>query len=84
MSTDNWTVAEAKARFSEIVERAQSKGPQVITRHGRTAAVVVSADEWERKTRRSGNLAEFFAASPLSGSGIAVKRRRDRARKIDL
>jgi prevent-host-death family protein len=84
MSTDSWTVAEAKARFSEIVERARSKGPQVITRHGRTAAVIVSADEWERKTKRSGNLAEFFAASPLAGSGIAVKRRRDRARKVDL
>ena len=84
MSTDSWTVAEAKARFSEIVERARSKGPQVITRHGRTAAVIVSADEWERKTKRSGNLAEFFAASPLVGSGIAVKRRRDRARKVDL
>jgi hypothetical protein len=44
----------------------------------------VSADEWERKTKRSGNLAEFFAASPLAGSGIGVKRRRDRARKVDL
>lgn len=84
MSTDSWTVAEAKARFSEIVERARSKGPQVITRHGRTAAVIVSADEWERKTKRSGNLAEFFAASPLAGSGIVVKRRTDRARKVDL
>ena len=84
MSTDSWTVAEAKSRFSELVERARTKGPQAITRHGRTAAVVVSADEWERKTKRSGNLAEFFAASPLAGSGIAVKRRRDRARKIDL
>lgn len=84
MSSDSWTVAEAKSRFSEIVERARSKGPQVITRHGRKAAVVVSADEWERKTKRSGNLAEFFAASPLSGSAIAVKRRRDRGRKVDL
>lgn len=84
MGTDSWTVAEAKARFSEIVERARSKGPQVITRHGRTAAVIVSADEWERKTKRSGNLAEFFAASPLASSGIAVKRRTDRARKVDL
>lgn len=84
MSTDSWTVAEAKARFSEVVERARSKGPQVITRHGRTAAFVVSADEWERKTKRSGNLAEFFAASPLAGSGIGIKRRRDRARKVDL
>jgi prevent-host-death family protein len=80
----NWTVAEAKARFSELLEQAQSKGPQTITRHGRTAAVVVSPEEWERKTKRTGNLAEFFAASPLGESGVEIKRRRGRPRKVDL
>jgi prevent-host-death family protein len=84
MSTNTWTIAEAKARFSQLIERARSNGPQIITRHERTAAVVVSADEWTQRIRRSGNLAEFFAASPLAGSGITVERRRDRARKIDL
>src|SRR6266496_1257874 len=69
MSTGNWTVAEAKARFSELIDQAQSKGPQTITKHGRTAAVVVSVEEWERKSKRRGNLAEFFAASPLRDSG---------------
>jgi prevent-host-death family protein len=82
MHIDAWTVAEAKARFRELLEQAQSKGPQTITRHGRTAAVVVSAEEWERKSRRAGNLAEFFASSPLRDSGIEVKRRKDRPRKI--
>ena len=76
MSIDSWTVAEAKARFSELLDQAQSKGPQTITKHGRTAAVVVSAEEWEKKSKRTGNLAEFFAGSPLRDSGIEVKRRR--------
>jgi prevent-host-death family protein len=62
-----WTVAEAKAKFSEVVERAISEGPQTITRKGRTAAVLVGAEEWQRKTNRAGSLAEFFAASPLRG-----------------
>jgi prevent-host-death family protein len=84
MSIGTWTVAEAKARFSEIIEQAQSKGPQTITKHGRTAAVVVSAEEWERKSKRTGSLAEFFAASPLRDSGIAIKRRKDRPRKVGL
>lgn len=84
MSTGNWTVAEAKARFSKLIEQAQSKGPQTISRHGRTAAIVVSAEEWERKTKRTGNLAEFFATSPLRESGIAIERRKDRPRKADL
>jgi len=83
-SMDTWTVAEAKAKFSEVIQRAQSGGPQTITRKGRTAAVVVAPEEWERKTRRAGNLAEFFAASPLRGSGLKVKRLKDRARKVDL
>ncbi len=84
MNTNRWTLAEAKARFSELIELARSKGPQAITKHGREAAVVVSAEEWERKTKRTGNLAEFFAASPLRGSGVAIERKKDRARKIGL
>ena len=84
MATDSWTIAEAKAKFSEVVEKAQSDGPQTITRRGRTAVVVVAAEEWDRKTKRSGNLAEFFAASPLRGSGIKITRRKDKARKVGL
>lgn len=84
MAADNWTVAEAKAKLSEVIEQAQAHGPQTITRNGRKAVVVVSADEWERKTKRTGTLAEFFAASPLRGSGLKVKRSKDRLRSTDL
>ena len=84
MSSQNWTVAEAKAKFSAMIERAMSEGPQTITRHGRTAAIVVGAEEWQRKTTRIGNLAEFFAQSPLRGSGLKLRRSKQRPRKIDL
>ena len=84
VNKDTWTVAEAKARLSEVIERAASKGAQTITRRGQKAAVVVSAEEWERKSKRVGNLAEFFAQSPLRGSGVRIKRRRDRPRGVDL
>ena len=84
MSHQTWTVAEAKAKFSEIIERATSDGPQTITRNGRTTAMVVGADEWQRKTKRVGNLAEFFAESPLRESGLKVRRTKDRPRKINL
>jgi prevent-host-death family protein len=84
MGAPSWTVAEAKAKFSEIIERAMSEGPQTITRKGRTAAVVVGAEEWQRKTRRVGNLAEFFAASPLRGSRLKVQRLKKGPRKISL
>ncbi|MEA1672373.1 type II toxin-antitoxin system Phd/YefM family antitoxin [Nitrospirillum sp. BR 11163] len=79
-----WTIAEAKAKFSEVIDRAAAGTPQVISRNGRTTAVIVSAEEWERKTRRVGNLAEFFAASPLRDSGLIVERAVDSAREIDL
>lgn len=84
MSSQTWTVAEAKAKFSEIIDRAMSEGPQTITRKGRTAAVVVGAEEWQRKTMRAGNLAEFFAGSPLRGSNLRVRRLKARPRKIRL
>ena len=82
--SQSWTVAEAKAKFSEVLNRATAEGPQTITRRGRTAAVVVDAEEWNRKTKRVGTLADFFAASPLRGSGLKVRRPRGRIRKIDL
>ena len=79
-----WSVAEAKAKFSEVIDLAQSHGPQTVTRNGRTAVVVVAAEEWERKSKRRGNLAEFFAASPLRGSQLDVGRLKDRPRKVDV
>lgn len=84
MDDDKWTVAEAKARLSEVIHRAQSSGPQLITRRGQTAVVIVGAEEWERKTRRSGSLAEFFASSPLRSSGLKLQRVKDRPRRINL
>ena len=84
MSAQTWTVAEAKAKFSELLEKAKSDGPQKITKHGRTTAVVVAAEEWERKAERKVNLAEFLAASPLRGSGVKFKRLPLRLRRVQL
>jgi len=43
---------EAQARFSEVVDKARMNGPQTITTDGRIAVVVVSAEQWERRTKR--------------------------------
>lgn len=80
----SWSVAEAKARFSDLVAHAIQDGPQTVTRRGRRAVVVVSAQEWDRKTHRHGSLADFFAASPLRESGLVVERSTDGGRAIDL
>lgn len=78
-----WTVASAKARFSEVIERAQTS-PQTITRNGKPSVVVVSAEEWERKTVRKGTLAEFLLDSPLRDLDLDVDRLRDEPRDLSL
>ena len=45
-----------KTRFSEVIDRALTDGPQTITRKGKKAVVVVSAEEWHGNTKRKGNL----------------------------
>jgi prevent-host-death family protein len=79
-----WAVAEAKARFSALIDAAISNGPQTVTRNGKGTVVVVSLAEWERKSRRTGNLAEFFAGSPLRGSRLKIERVKDAPRAILL
>jgi prevent-host-death family protein len=79
----NWTVAGAKARLSEVIERAQSS-PQTITKNGKPSVVVVSAEEWQRKTARKGTLAEFLLDSPLRGADLDLERQRDEPRDLPL
>jgi prevent-host-death family protein len=78
-----WTLAGAKARLSEVVDRAQT-GPQTITRNGKPSAVIVSAEEWARKTVRKGTLAEFLLTSPLRGADLELERQRDTPRDVAL
>jgi prevent-host-death family protein len=62
----HWLLQDAKARFSELVRRARSEGPQHVTVHGREEVVVISEDEFRRlKGHRTGAaLIEVMRASP--------------------
>ncbi|MFN7694148.1 MAG: type II toxin-antitoxin system Phd/YefM family antitoxin [Burkholderiales bacterium] len=44
----SWPVQDAKARFSEFLDRCLTEGPQMVTRRGAEAAVLVPAEEWRR------------------------------------
>jgi prevent-host-death family protein len=79
-SHEIWSVADAKARLSELIERAQRE-PQVIARNGKPSAIVVSIDEWARKTARKGTLAEFLLNSPLHGAELDLERLREAPRE---
>ena len=81
---DRWQLQEAKNRLSELVRKAREEGPQVITVHGKDAAVIVSADHYRKLHRRKGSLVEFFQKSPLVGVGLDPSRSRDMGRGVDL
>jgi prevent-host-death family protein len=40
-----WSLQEAKAKFSEVVRRAQTEGPQVVTVHGKEAVTIAKVDK---------------------------------------
>jgi len=82
-----WQLQEAKARFGEVFRLARERGPQRVTKHGREAVIVIPAEEYARLAdaeARKGSLADFFAASPLRGSGIDLDRPRDFGRDVKL
>lgn len=66
-----WNLQNAKAKFSELVDRAQSGEPQLILRRGVPAAAVISIDEYERLKPRT-SLVSFLLHSPLAGSGLEI------------
>ena len=84
MPTAKWQLQEAKNQLSEVVRKARSEGPQVITLHGTDAAVVVSAQDYGRLARPRGKLVDFFRKSPLAGIELSLKRDKDTGRKVEL
>ena len=83
-----WALAEAKAKFSEVVDKAVNHEPQEVTRNGKDAVMIVAKEDWLNSRRIPAksyrSLAEFFRESPLNGSGIDLRRKRSVARKIEL
>ena len=79
-----WQLQQAKQQFSEVVRRAIEDGPQVVTRHGREAVVVVSAVEF--KTSRRGaarDFKQFLRSAPDLGR-LRLARDRRRTRRVTL
>jgi prevent-host-death family protein len=81
-----WPLQDAKARFSELVRRARSEGPQRVTVHGRDEVVVVSAEEYRRlKGDRTGEaLVAAMQASPYREIALEPERRVMPVRGVDL
>lgn len=81
-----WLLQDAKARFSELVRRVHSDGPQHVTVHGREEVVVMSAAEFRRlKGERTGAaLIEAMQASPHRDIEIEPQRDVMPVRPVEL
>ncbi len=84
MADGTWGAAEAKAKFSEVMEKAQTEGPQHVTKNGKDAVVMVSAIEWERRVHTPRTMYEFLERSPLKGSKIDLERQPDFGRDVSF
>jgi prevent-host-death family protein len=59
-----WQMQQAKAKFAEVVKRASSEGPQVVTYRGADAAVIVSIEDYHRLEAKRPSLVEYLMSGP--------------------
>ena len=81
-----WKLEDAKARFSEVVRRARSEGPQRVSVRGRDAVVVIAADEFNRLQPRSTDSLPFvtFLETLSAGEDLDFTRDDDTGRDVSL
>ncbi len=72
----HWVLQDAKARFSELVRRVRSEGPQHVTVHGRDEVVIIAAEEFRRlQGARTGRaVVDAIQSSPHRDIDITVAR----------
>jgi antitoxin Phd len=59
-----WQLQEAKAKFSKLVQKAIDEGPQMVTRHGKDAVVVLSVHEYRQLCERKPSLKDVLMSGP--------------------
>ena len=65
-----WQLQEAKARLSEVIQKAINDGPQDISLRGRPAAVVLSHADYAMLTQPKHSFVDFLSKSPLYGAEL--------------
>lgn len=78
-----WQLQEAKQQFSEVVRRAMEDGPQVVTKHGREAVVVISMRDFKERAGGTDDFKAFLLSGP-DLSRLGIRRDRRPARRVDL
>lgn len=78
-----WQVQDAKTRLSEVIERAQTEGPQTITRHGKERAVVLSIEDYRALAAHKPDFKAHLLGGPKTDD-FSVERDRDTGRPVEL
>jgi prevent-host-death family protein len=79
---EHWQLQDAKNRFSEIVNKALRDGPQIVTRRGKKAVVIMSVEQYQSLVRPEVNIVDFFQKSPLRGEDLDMTRIKDSSREV--
>ena len=80
----SWKLEDAKARFSEVVRRAQAEGPQRVTVRGRPSVVIVDAEEYDRLAAPAPETPFVDFMRSLDLDGLDLTRDRDTGRDPEL
>jgi prevent-host-death family protein len=75
-----WQIQEAKNKFSEVVDKAIKHGPQIITKRGVEAVIVLSYAEYRKAMLNQKKLSDFFRESPLAEVDVDLRRDKSRLR----
>ncbi|MXZ41341.1 MAG: type II toxin-antitoxin system Phd/YefM family antitoxin [Caldilineaceae bacterium SB0666_bin_21] len=79
--TKKWSVQDAKSKFSELLDTALAEGPQIVTRRGVDAAVLLPIEQWRRLERMTRpNLKELLLTSETRTGNLVPPRQRHRRR----
>jgi prevent-host-death family protein len=70
-----WPVQDAKARFSELLETSLAEGPQVVTKHGKAAAVLVPIRQWDAMQSAGKRGLKQVLLDSTAATGIVVPAR---------
>jgi len=84
MIENHWQLQDAKSKFSNLVDKAQHIGPQIVTKNGKVAVVVLSIDEYKKLIKPKTNLVNFFQSSPLAKEDLDLTRNKEIPRDIEL
>lgn len=71
----SWPVQDAKARFSELLETSLAEGPQLVTKHGKAAAVLVPIRQWDALQTAGKRALKQVLLDTAAPTGIVVPAR---------